>query len=84
MPSETLPEETTTKRGWCHDCAQGILQRVDAGFALYRDDDGNDAFWYCRYCGSNHVTLLDEEGNSTSTQGDLYEMPKKITKEKHG
>ena len=65
--------ERTTKLGRCHDCAQGILMPVFDGFSLYRNDEGKDEFWYCRHCGSNHVDMLDEEGNVIVSQSDLYE-----------
>ena len=53
--------------------AQGILEPVHTGFSLYRNDEGQDEFWYCLYCGSNHVDLLDEEGSVIASQGNLYE-----------
>jgi hypothetical protein len=74
MPMTTTERtECTTKLGRCHDCAQGILAPVHTGFSLYRNDEGQDEFWYCLYCGSNHVDLLDEEGSVIASQGNLYE-----------
>jgi hypothetical protein len=68
----SIATERTTRLAKCNDCAQGILEPVRAGFNLYRDTDGQDQFWYCAYCGSNHVTLIDEEGNEIEVQGNLY------------
>lgn len=65
--------EKTTMLGKCHDCAQGVGFPAHTGFALYRTD-GEDLFWYCRYCGSNHVSILDAEGNTVLEQGDLYNV----------
>lgn len=63
--------EKTTKLGFCRDCAQGAMQ-PGPGFALYVDDDGVERYWYCLYCGSNHVDLKDAEGNTVYSEGDLY------------
>ena len=64
--------EPTTMHGYCHDCAQGILIPVDDGFAQYMNDEGKPEFWYCRFCGSNHVILKNEDGSVAYRQGDLY------------
>jgi len=66
-------KEKTTKLGRCRDCAQGIIGSVREGFALFCDDDGEERFWYCRYCGSNHVDILDDQGNVVYEEDDLYE-----------
>ena len=61
----------TTKLGLCRDCAQGILTPAVVGFQLHVD--GNEPmFWYCLYCGSNHVDILDSGGNIVVSQDDLY------------
>jgi hypothetical protein len=60
--------EKTTMLGQCADCSQGILEPVHHPFALYVDDDGDERFWYCTYCGSNHVILTDEEHNVVFAQ----------------
>jgi hypothetical protein len=39
--------EKTTKLGKCRDCAQGILEPVRAGFALFQDGQEDEGFWYC-------------------------------------
>ena len=66
-------ESITTKLGRCRDCAQGILFSVGAGFALQMD--GAEAeFWYCGYCGSNHVDIIDSEGDLIVSQSDLYDI----------
>jgi hypothetical protein len=70
---QRMSAERTTKHGRCHDCAQGVVFN-DRGFALYIDDDGEESHWYCRYCGSNHVDILDAEGNVIYSEGDLYEF----------
>lgn len=67
-----MSESTTTKYGRCRDCAQGMLTPVEAGFTAQMDGDELD-FWYCGYCGSNHVDILDAAGNEILSQGDLYE-----------
>lgn len=59
------PGEVTSKHGECRDCAQGILGPVHAGFALYQEP--GVAFWYCCYCGSNHVTVCGQR------QEDMYQ-----------
>jgi hypothetical protein len=65
-----------TKHGKCHDCAQGVLISVaslgnQGGFEQFILD-GEPAFWFCRYCGSNHVDIMDSEGGLLISQGDLY------------
>jgi hypothetical protein len=68
-------KEKTTKLGQCRDCDQGSLFfQTGPGFSLYVDDDGQEIFWYCLYCGSNHVDIKDEEGNVIYSEGDLYEQ----------
>jgi hypothetical protein len=62
----------TTKNGKCHDCAQGILIPADAGFEQYIQD-GEPIWWFCRYCGSNHVDIKDSEGGILIEQGNLYD-----------
>jgi hypothetical protein len=69
----TTMQETSTNLGRCHDCAQGLLEPVHHPFNIYKDDDGDDTFWYCTYCGSNHVDILDNEGNVIFSQGNLYD-----------
>ena len=64
--------EPFTKNGYCHDCAEGLVTPATHGFAQYIDDDGEAQFWYCRYCGSNHVTLVNEDGTTAHEEGDLY------------
>jgi hypothetical protein len=66
--------EKTTMHGRCGDCGQGAIEPVHDQFALYVDDSGTERFWYCTYCGSNHVTITDEEGNPIIEQGDLYQL----------
>jgi len=61
----------TTKHGRCRDCAQGILAPVQSGFEQYYED-GKPLWWFCRYCGSNHVDIFDESGAVLVSQGDNY------------
>ena len=63
--------EVITTLGYCHDCAQGLIGKTVDGFALFVLD-GTPSHWFCRYCGSNHVTIRDENGNTLFEQGDLY------------
>lgn len=65
----TLPVELETKTGKCFDCAQGTLTTSGPGFSLCQEE--NRSFWYCLYCGSNHVEVVTPDGQ-TVTQGDLY------------
>lgn len=60
-----------TLRGKCRDCAQGILTKVHEGFEQY-EQDGERLHWFCRYCGSNHVTIYDNKGGIVIEQGDNY------------
>lgn len=66
----------STTEGHCRDCAQGIHTTPKDGFEFY--DDGEDGgFWFCRYCGSNHVTVkLDGQ---TIEEGDLYRVPSRVS-----
>jgi hypothetical protein len=49
---------TRVSTGKCCDCAQGIIGKVREGFEYFdRDNDGR-GFWFCCYCGSNHVTVV--------------------------
>jgi len=64
-----------TNHGYCHDCAQGLQFQAIEGFELYVLDS-LPSHWFCRYCGSNHVTIRDEQGNIIAEEGDLYVVPK--------
>ena len=61
-----------TDNGTCHDCAQGLFSGTKAGFAFWSQDGDDRGFWFCRYCGSNHVTVVLETGE-VFEQGDLYD-----------
>ena len=65
-----------TNEGYCHDCAQGIITKPHAGFEFYDDGEGS-GHWFCRYCGSNHVTVKID--GRTIEEGDLYAPPTKVT-----
>lgn len=75
MKVHNFPASTVTLHGYCRDCAQGLLDRVRDGFELYVLD-GSPSHWFCRYCGSNHVTIRDAAGNTIAEEGDLYIVPK--------
>jgi hypothetical protein len=62
---------TVAPEGQCRDCAQGFLSPSREGFEYFGPDDGGLKFWFCRYCGSNHVTVYIEDGVIIE-QGDLY------------
>ena len=58
-------------RGCCYDCSQGLLTVAEAGFEYWDEDDNGRGFWFCRYCGSNHVSVtLDDD--VVVDQGNLY------------
>ena len=56
--------------GKCYDCAQGIIGKVRAGFEYFDQDDDGRGFWFCRYCGSNQVTVVLASG--TVVQDSIY------------
>jgi hypothetical protein len=66
-----LEHGTRTTRGSCSDCSQGLLILAAEGFEYWNEDGAARGFWFCRYCGSNHVTVTDDDGESIQ-QGDLY------------
>jgi hypothetical protein len=75
-PLETSPEinvkhGTQALQGSCHDCAQGIIAPVMEGFEYWNEDGDGIGFWFCRYCGSNHVCITRDDGVVVE-QGDLY------------
>lgn len=62
--SKVEPENTAQVRpshgthvnaGRCSDCAQGIIGKVRDGFEYFDQDHDGRGFWFCCYCGSNHV-----------------------------
>ncbi len=71
VPAHSFPPSTVSLHGFCHDCAQGLLGPVHDGFELFILD-GQPSHWFCKFCGSNHVTIRDEAGSVTFEQGDLY------------
>lgn len=62
---------TCVKTGKCRDCAQGIFGESTSGFEYFDEDRTGRGFWFCRYCGSNHVTVVLDNGVEIE-QGDLY------------
>jgi hypothetical protein len=76
MPKKTKPVRETghgtrTMKGKCRDCAHGMLKSATDGFEYWDQDSEGNGFWFCRYCGSNHVTISLSDG-SVIEQGDLY------------
>lgn len=63
---------TRTKLGKCHDCAQGLLTVSQSGFEYWDEEGDSRGFWFCRYCGSNHVMITVEDSAVIEEQGDLY------------
>ena len=61
-----LKHGTRVNAGKCCDCAQGIIGKVREGFEYFDQDNDGRGFWFCCYCGSNHVTVVfDGVGNRT-------------------
>jgi hypothetical protein len=58
-------------KGTCRDCAAGMIGGISEGFEYFDQDGDGRGFWFCRYCGSNHVTVTLKDGE-TIEQGDLY------------
>jgi phage/plasmid primase-like uncharacterized protein len=48
-----------------------MLSQIRDGFEYFDEEGDGRGFWFCRYCGSNHVTVVLEDG-VTVEQGDLY------------
>src|SRR5437870_12360690 len=67
-----LKHGTRTDRGTCHDCTQGMLASYGGGFEYWNEEGDGRGFWFCRYCGSNHVTVTCDAG-VVIEQGDLYD-----------
>ena len=68
---QSVPKHgTQVTAGKCRDCAQGIISKVRAGFEYFDLDNDGRGFWFCCYCGSNHVTVVFD--GSEVEQGDLY------------
>ena len=61
-----------TDRGTCHDCSQGTLTSHGPGFEYWTEDRDGRGFWFCRYCGSNHVTII-YGSEVIIDQDDLYD-----------
>jgi len=59
-------------RGKCYDCAQGMITSPNAGFEFWDEEDDGRGFWFCRNCGSNHVTITSDDGTVVK-QADLYD-----------
>ena len=68
---QSVPQHgTQIKSGKCRDCAQGMIGKVIDGFEYFDLDEDGRGYWFCCYCGSNHVTVIFN--NSEIEQGDLY------------
>jgi hypothetical protein len=63
---------TRLTQGKCFDCSQGMLSAAKDGFEYWDENNEGRGFWFCRYCGSNHVTVTPNEGKVIE-QGDLYD-----------
>jgi len=61
---------TCVTAGKCSDCAQGIIGNAREGFEYFDQDNDGRGFWFCCYCGSNHVTVVFN--GVEIEQGDLY------------
>jgi hypothetical protein len=61
---------TRLTQGKCFDCSQGMLSAAKDGFEYWDENDEGHGFWFCRYCGSNHVTVTRMDGVAIE-QGDL-------------
>jgi Zinc-binding domain of primase-helicase len=60
--------------GKCHDCAQGMITSPKDGFEYWDENEEGHGHWFCRYCGSNHVTIT-RPGGVVIEQSDLYDEP---------
>jgi hypothetical protein len=49
-----------------------LLGSPREGFEYWDKRGDGRGFWFCRYCGSNHVTLTLDDG-VVIDQGDLYD-----------
>ena len=76
MPKKTklireVTHGTRMMNGKCRDCAQGMWTSAKDGFEYWDENNEGKGFWFCRYCGSNHVTVTGSDG-IVIEQGDLY------------
>ena len=62
---------TRVSTGKCYDCSQGIIGKVREGFEYFDQDNDGRGFWFCCYCGSNHVTVVLD--GVEIEQGNLYD-----------
>jgi len=49
-----------------------LLVVSQSGFEYWDEEGDGGGFWFCRYCGSNHVTISLEEAAMLKEQADLY------------
>ena len=68
----SMKHGTRIMRGHCSDCSQGMLSSCKDGFEYWNEDGDGRGFWFCRHCGSNHVTVTLVDG-VVIEQGDLYD-----------
>jgi len=45
--------------------------KARTGFEYWNEDGGTGGFWFCRHCGSNHVTVIGERHSITKAFADL-------------
>ncbi len=71
MSVTSIAHGTRVLNGKCYDCSQGMLRAAREGFEYWNEDRDRGGFWFCRYCGSNHVTIVYD--NRLIEQTDLYD-----------
>ncbi len=49
-----------------------VSTEAQSGFEYWDEEGDGRGFWFCRYCGSNHVTIALEEAAMLKEQADLY------------
>jgi hypothetical protein len=68
----SMKHGTRTKLSKCHDCAQGLLTASQSGFEYWDEEGEGRGFWFCRYCGSNHVKIALEDDAGIKKEEDSY------------
>jgi hypothetical protein len=69
-----IQHATVILDGRCSDCSQGIVTPSSEGFEYFDEERDGRGFWFCRYCGSNHVIVFLDNGHGIE-QGDLPFQP---------
>ena len=60
--TEVTEHGTRTTHGHCCDCTQGMITNAVEGFEYWDEDGEGRGFWFCRYCGSNDVSITRDDG----------------------